>query len=414
MVEVPELRALRRLRVVGRVPDVDVGEDRDDAEVGRHRPDDALVQREVEVRGVELERLLGQEPAGDEATLRAAIEELHRGRSSRSGRLRARRSPTPRGRACPGGRSDSRARPGLPARSARRAPPRAGPAGRRVRRSPRGAGRRRPRALRASRCGPPCARRSPRASRRRSARPPRQRYLAVSRLAAVRLVFILRHPAAVRSLHGVFRLLDGNGHQVHLAFQNVKSGDAHRVLQQLAAECSNLTFDRLPRRAPEAAGWTQLTREIRLSADSFRYLEPRYEHADGLRARGLAKAPAAANRVGELAGKGGPRGAAALGCRRPLARALAAGASSRGAVRRRSGARPARRHPSERVGLAAVGLRPRGEAARRAHRLPRVQLGQPDQQGPRARRARTGCSSGTSSRSRRPSSSSACPPSASG
>ena len=60
-------------------------------------------------------------------------------------------------------------------------------------------------------------------------------------------------------------------------------------------------------------GWTQLTREIRLSADSFRYLEPRYEHADGLRARGLAKAPAAANRVGELAAKGGPRGTAALG-----------------------------------------------------------------------------------------------------
>ena len=72
--------------------------------------------------------------------------------------------------------------------------------------------------------------------------------------------------------------------------------------------------------------------------------------------------------------------------RHPLARALPAGASSRGAVRRRSGARPARRHPSERVGLAAVGLRPRSEAARRAHRLPRVQLGQPDQQGPRARR----------------------------
>jgi hypothetical protein len=129
----------------------------------------------------------------------------------------------------------------------------------------------------------------------------------------VRLVFILRHPAAVRSLHGVFRLLDGNRHQVHLAFQNVKSGDAHRVLQHLAAECSNLTFDRLPRRAPEGAGWTQLTREIRLSADSFRYLEPRYEHADGLRARGLAKAPATANRVGELARKAGPRGTTALG-----------------------------------------------------------------------------------------------------
>jgi hypothetical protein len=128
----------------------------------------------------------------------------------------------------------------------------------------------------------------------------------------VRLLFVLRHPAAVRSLHGVFRLLDRNGHEVHLGFQNAKSGDAHRVLQQLAEECTSLTFDRLPRRAPEAAGWTQLTKEIRLSSDSFRYLDPRYETADGLRARGLAKAPAAANRIGELAVKGGPRGVAAL------------------------------------------------------------------------------------------------------
>ena len=128
----------------------------------------------------------------------------------------------------------------------------------------------------------------------------------------MRLLFVLRHPAAVRSLHGVFRLLDRNGHEVHLGFQNAKSGDAHRVLQQLAEECTSLTFDRLPRRAPEAAGWTQLTKEIRLSSDSFRYLDPRYETADGLRARGLAKAPASANRIGELAARGGPRGVAAL------------------------------------------------------------------------------------------------------
>ena len=128
----------------------------------------------------------------------------------------------------------------------------------------------------------------------------------------MRLLFVLRHPTAVRSLHGVFRLLDRNGHEVHLGFQNAKSPDAHKVLQQLAAECSSLTFDRLPRRAREASGWTQLTKEIRLSADSFRYLDPRYESADGLRARGLAKAPAAANRVGELAARGGSRGVAAL------------------------------------------------------------------------------------------------------
>jgi hypothetical protein len=128
----------------------------------------------------------------------------------------------------------------------------------------------------------------------------------------VKLLFVLRHPTAVRSLHGVFRLLDRDGHDVHLAFQTAKSGDAHKVLQQLASECHRLTFDRLPRRGTEAVGWTQLTKEIRLSSDSFRYLDRRYESADGLRARGAAKAPAAANRVGELAARGGPRGVAVL------------------------------------------------------------------------------------------------------
>jgi hypothetical protein len=128
----------------------------------------------------------------------------------------------------------------------------------------------------------------------------------------VRLLFVLRHPAAVRSLHGVFRLLDRNGHEVRLAFQAAKSGDAHKALQQLAAECSRLTFDRLPRRAGETVGWAQLTKEIRLSSDSFRYLDRRYEAADGLRARGAAKAPPGAVRVAELAARGGPRGVAAL------------------------------------------------------------------------------------------------------
>jgi hypothetical protein len=129
----------------------------------------------------------------------------------------------------------------------------------------------------------------------------------------LKLLFVLRHPSAVRSLHGVFRLLDRNGHDVQLGFQTAKSPDAHKVLQQLAEECSRLTFDRLPRRVPEAAGWSQLTTEVRLSADSFRYLEPRYAAADALRARGRSKAPAAANRLGELAGKGGARGVATLG-----------------------------------------------------------------------------------------------------
>src|SRR5207248_7559076 len=57
----------------------------------------------------------------------------------------------------------------------------------------------------------------------------------------------------------------------------------------------------------------QLTEEVRLSADALRYLEPRYADADGLRARGLAKAPRSAKRLGDWAGKAGARGVSAAG-----------------------------------------------------------------------------------------------------
>src|SRR3954471_20377581 len=80
----------------------------------------------------------------------------------------------------------------------------------------------------------------------------------------VKLLFVLRHPTAVRSLHGVFRLLAAHGHEVHLAYGRAKFGDAHRALQQIAAESPGLTFDRLPRPAPDDLGWSRLTEDMRL------------------------------------------------------------------------------------------------------------------------------------------------------
>src|SRR5262245_15672627 len=125
--------------------------------------------------------------------------------------------------------------------------------------------------------------------------------------AGLKLLFILRHPTAVRSLHGVFRELVERGHDVHLGFGAAKSGDAHRVLQQIPEEAPALTVDKLPRpagvkRTPQG-GWNRLTEELRLTADSLRYLDPRYDAATGLRSRGIAKAPDAGRKLGELAAR---------------------------------------------------------------------------------------------------------------
>ena len=126
----------------------------------------------------------------------------------------------------------------------------------------------------------------------------------------MKFLFVMRHPAAVRSLTSVLRLLDGRGHHVHLAFGGVKP-EAHKVLQRLADEMQHLTFGSLPARgAPgwtkDSVGWTALVRRLRVDSDYLRYLEPSYEEAPALRARAEANAHPAVRRVGRAAHRAGP------------------------------------------------------------------------------------------------------------
>jgi hypothetical protein len=127
----------------------------------------------------------------------------------------------------------------------------------------------------------------------------------------VKLLFVMRHPAAVRSLTSVLRLLDERGHRVHLAFGGVKP-EAHKVLQRLADDMRHLTFGNLPARgAPgwskDSVGWQQLARRLRADSDYLRYLEPSYEQAPALRARAEANAHPAVRRLGQAAHSVGPR-----------------------------------------------------------------------------------------------------------
>jgi hypothetical protein len=133
----------------------------------------------------------------------------------------------------------------------------------------------------------------------------------------MKVLFVMRHPAAVRSLTGVLRLLDARGHRVHLAFGGVKA-DAHRVLQRLSDECPGLTFGSLPNRGSAGwvrgrEGWNRLARRLRLDSDYLRYLEPRYADAPALRARAEINAHPLTRRFARVARRlAGPVGVRAL------------------------------------------------------------------------------------------------------
>jgi hypothetical protein len=58
----------------------------------------------------------------------------------------------------------------------------------------------------------------------------------------VKLLFVLRHPTAVRSLHGVFRLLAEHGHDVHLGFAAAKSGEGYTARHPTAVRSLHGVF----------------------------------------------------------------------------------------------------------------------------------------------------------------------------
>jgi len=124
----------------------------------------------------------------------------------------------------------------------------------------------------------------------------------------MRILFLVSHPG-LSSFGPALRLLAGRGHEVHLAFQRVKTAESRRSLESLAAELPSLTFGQLPRHG--RSGWTPLVGELRHTADYLRYLEPRYRDATKLRARAERKAPPSGRRLGHVARALGPTGVAA-------------------------------------------------------------------------------------------------------
>jgi hypothetical protein len=126
---------------------------------------------------------------------------------------------------------------------------------------------------------------------------------------SLKVLFVMEHPG-VGSLMPALRLLHQRGHRLHLAYDQLKSVESHRELQELAEECPGLTYGELP--SAVHTGWAGLAAWLRRSIDYLRYLEPRYRDATKLRARARRKAPNTTRVLGKAARLAGPLGVAGL------------------------------------------------------------------------------------------------------
>jgi hypothetical protein len=134
----------------------------------------------------------------------------------------------------------------------------------------------------------------------------------------MRIVFVMRHPAAVRAYSAMLHLLSSRGHEVHLAFRRIKTGESHRELQRLADEWPGVTFGGLPPRGGRGVsavtlGWSLIAEQFRHDVDYLRYLAPVYADAVALRARARVKARPSVRALARVASAvGGERGVSLL------------------------------------------------------------------------------------------------------
>jgi hypothetical protein len=125
----------------------------------------------------------------------------------------------------------------------------------------------------------------------------------------MKILFVMEHPG-VGSLVPALQLLEERDHDLHLAYEAVKSVESERELRALAEECPGITFGELPPMG--LSGWVALAGWFRRSIDYVRYLDPRYPDRTKLRDRAASKAPAAMLQLGRAASVFGAAGVAGL------------------------------------------------------------------------------------------------------
>ena len=201
------------------------------------------------------------------------------------------------------------------------------------------------------------------------------------------ILLVIKNTANLRTLAPVVRLLAERGHEVRIACRDVKSPESQAQMAELVADSTRITVVEHP--FIRQSGWSDLAGPLRRTIDYLRYLEPVYRDSPKLRARAESEAPPAGRRLGSAVGPipGGPAASRRVlqgveRCIDPPPRALAFLRNER----------PDVLLITPLIGFGTLPGRPRArrEAARHPRLVPGAQLGQPDQQGAAARRARPG------------------------
>lgn len=119
----------------------------------------------------------------------------------------------------------------------------------------------------------------------------------------MRVLFVIHRPSFARYFESLLDQLVANGHEVHLAVDEIQVGRVERrgfarpqdeLIDRLCAKHDGMTRGAAPVRDDR---WTQLTYALRRSVDYLRVLTPAYDHAPKLRARMARDAPALVRRV---------------------------------------------------------------------------------------------------------------------
>lgn len=114
----------------------------------------------------------------------------------------------------------------------------------------------------------------------------------------MKILFVMRHPGAVRNFESTIRLLAERGHRVHLVLDTLDKGGNAGPMIALRDRYPGITFGQAPRR--EYDGWAAVAARLRWSIDYLRYLHPRYRGAYKLRGRAAESTPALVRIVARL------------------------------------------------------------------------------------------------------------------
>jgi hypothetical protein len=119
----------------------------------------------------------------------------------------------------------------------------------------------------------------------------------------MKILFSTNSLGFLRNFQSTVRLLAARGHRIHIVAERGDTLDGQRLADTLAAEHPGaITWAMLP--STPYRLWHLFGGAVRGSLDYWRYLDPRWERSEKLRARGASMAPAPARLLPSLLGTG--------------------------------------------------------------------------------------------------------------